>query len=148
MRLSAVPNKINKKNSEIIGFAMQLYSIYPLRREWDISRLGNQVVSAVYHEKIRIFFSQDGIPVGLIIWAFPSSSIQDTLLNEPNYILHESEWDENGSLYIIDFIAFPSYLFSILHELRKTTFAPYSEVKFIRVKKSTNKRQLVSWKIN
>lgn len=147
MRLSPEANKVSRQNAGLIGLAMQLYSAHPQRREWNISRLGNLVISAVYHEKIRIFFSQDGNPVGLVIWAFPSESVQEMLLIEPNYVLHESEWDENGSLFIVDFIYFPSYLFSIMNELRHTTFSDYSEVKFIRAKDKANKRRMVSWKL-
>lgn len=147
MQLSLVSDKANRQSSELIGFAMRLYSIHPQRREWNVSRLGNQVMAAVYHEKIRVFYNRYGVPVGLVIWAFPSQSVQDVLLNEPNYVLHESEWDENGSLYIVDFIYLPGYLFSILNELRHTTFAPYKTVRFPYTNIKTNRRKLVSWNL-
>lgn len=145
MRLSPVASAMSKRNAEQIGFAMQLYATHPKRQEWNISRLGALVIAAVYHEKIRFFFNQDGAPIGLVIWAFPSQEIQDFLLQEPNYVLHESEWDENGTLWILDFLAPPDHMICIMNELRHTTFAAQKIVKFVRTDARTNRRRVVSW---
>lgn len=147
MRLSPVASNYNKRNAELFGFALQICSINPRRQEWSIGRLSALIIPAVYHEKIRFFFNHDGIPVGYIVWAFPSPEIQNLLFHEPNYVLHESEWDEDGSLLILDFVAQPEHIFSILGELRRSTFAAFKSVSFAQLDSKTNTRRMVTWTI-
>lgn len=147
VRLSPVASNYNKRNAELFGFALQICSINPRRQEWSIGRLSALIIPAVYHEKIRFFFNHDGIPIGYIVWAFPSPEIQNLLFHEPNYVLHESEWDEDGSLLILDFVAQPEHIFSILGELRRSTFAAFKSVSFAQLNSKTNTRRMVTWTI-
>jgi len=147
MKLSPVASNYNKRNAELFGFALQISSMHARRQEWSVGRLSSLILPAVYHEKIRFFFNHDGMPIGYIVWAFPSPEIQNLLFHEPNYILHESEWDEDGQLLILDFVAQPENIFSILSELRRSTFAAYNTVSFAQLDSKTNTRRMVTWTI-
>ncbi len=147
MSLSPIASNANKRNAELFGFALQLCSLHPNRQEWSVGRLSALIISAVYHEKIRFFFNREGNPIGYIIWAFPSPEIQNLIFHEPNYVLHESEWDEDGTLLVLDFVINPQYLFNICSELRRTTFFTNETVTFARLDKKTGGRRLSTWKI-
>lgn len=147
MSLSPIASNANKRNAELFGFALQLCSTHPHRQELSVGRLSALIISAVYHEKIRFFFNREGTPIGYIVWAFPSPEIQNLLFHEPNYVLHESEWDEDGSLLVLDFVAHQDHLFSIFGELRRSTFSTYKTVSFVHSNIKTNVRRLVTWTI-
>lgn len=60
------------------------------------------LIPAADHKQIMVFFDYFGNPKGYIIWANIAPDSELRLLNDPNFILHESEWDEGNSTWILD----------------------------------------------
>lgn len=57
---------------------------------------------AIDHQQILFFFDSFDAPVGYITWANLAPDSADRLLKDPNFLLHESEWDEGNLTWIID----------------------------------------------
>lgn len=60
------------------------------------------LMPAVDHKQIMLFFDYFGDPKGYIIWANLAPDSELRVLNDPGFILHESEWDEGNSTWILD----------------------------------------------
>ncbi|WP_050549347.1 toxin-activating lysine-acyltransferase [Pseudomonas sp. BRG-100] len=60
------------------------------------------LMSAIQHKQIIIFFDVFDNPIGYVTWANLSYDVELRLLKDPNFSLHESEWDEGDKTWIID----------------------------------------------
>ncbi|PRW84531.1 toxin-activating lysine-acyltransferase [Pseudomonas simiae] len=91
---------MEKANS--LGFAlwvaMQSHSYYMFRlidlRVW--------IEPAIHHNQIMFFFDIFDKPIGYIIWANLAPDVEKRFLNNPDFLLHESEWDEGNKTWILD----------------------------------------------
>ncbi|MCP2052007.1 UNVERIFIED_ORG: cytolysin-activating lysine-acyltransferase [Pseudomonas fluorescens] len=85
------------------GVAMECQVYFSLRlidvRTW--------LMPAINHKQIMCFFDGYSNPVGYVTWANLAPDSEQRLLNDPNFLLHESEWDEGSATWIID-CCFPS----------------------------------------
>ena len=127
-----------------LGHVVYLLGMLPARWNRPVGQVAQLVAAATHHQFIRVLFGPTGQPVACVIWAFPSPEVQRRLAENPNYVLHESEWDEGGSLWILDMIAPFGNLRQVLRELRQTTFARQSLVQFAHDKPARGFRQVVS----
>jgi len=90
------------ERARIMGFAcwvaMECQAYFSLRlidvRAW--------LVPAINHKQVMCFFDDFDNPVGYITWANLAPDSEQRLLNDPNFLLHESEWDEGAATWIID----------------------------------------------
>lgn len=62
---------------------------------------------AIEHEQIIFLYDRTATPIGFVIWAHLAPDSEQRFLNEPDFLLHPSEWNEGGRTWIIDF-CFPS----------------------------------------
>ncbi|WP_368962880.1 toxin-activating lysine-acyltransferase [Pseudomonas marginalis] len=60
------------------------------------------LMPAINHKQILFFYDGCGDPVGYITWANLAPDSEQRLLNDTNFLLHESEWDEGAATWIID----------------------------------------------
>jgi cytolysin-activating lysine-acyltransferase len=60
------------------------------------------LVPAINHKQIMCFFDGYNNPIGYVTWANLTPESERRFLNEPNFLLHESEWDEGAATWIID----------------------------------------------
>lgn len=58
---------------------------------------------AIEHDQILFFFDKAGNPFGYITWAHLAPDTEERLLNDPNFLIHPSEWSEGGNTWIVDF---------------------------------------------
>lgn len=81
----------------LVGFMCKEYSLC------QIITLGIWVVPAIDHDQIVFFFDKSSTPLGYVSWAYLASDSEERLLNDPEFLLHFSEWNEGGDVWIIDF---------------------------------------------
>ena len=117
------------------------YRAYPLvsLSAWiDPAIVTNQL--AIFHE------SYSGNPVGYMTWAFLAPDVEHRWLSDPNVLLHESEWNEGGNLWIMDFLAMPGYCEDIIEFIEKNMFADHSQASSLRRKDDGTVRKVSHWK--
>lgn len=90
------------EKAKLIGFAAWI--VMQCRR-YSMLRLVDfrvWVIPAIDHKQIVFFFDDYDSPVGYVIWANLAPDSERRLLEDPNFLLHESEWDEGNRTWIID----------------------------------------------
>jgi cytolysin-activating lysine-acyltransferase len=87
----------------------------------------------IFVDQIAIFYDSKGRnPVGYITWAWLAPDVVDRWKNDPKVMLHESEWTEGESLWIMDFVALPGYCLDIIALVKKTMFLEVAEANWLR----------------
>jgi cytolysin-activating lysine-acyltransferase len=61
------------------------------------------ICRAIEHDQILLFFDKTDNPFGYITWAHLAPDTEERLLNDPNFLIHPTEWSEGGKTWIIDF---------------------------------------------
>ncbi|MCU6199434.1 toxin-activating lysine-acyltransferase [Citrobacter cronae] len=94
---------------EQIGFAVSCmlhntnYSLYP------VLTIQYWTEFAIQHNQIKFLFDTRGFPLAYITWAYIEVDTEIRLINDPEFRLHPSEWNENGRIWIIDFCCKPGF---------------------------------------
>ncbi|HAT1563675.1 toxin-activating lysine-acyltransferase [Raoultella ornithinolytica] len=94
---------------EQIGFAVSCmlhnrnYSLYP------VLTIQYWTEYAIQHNQIKFLFDSRGFPLAYITWAYLEADTEARLLNDPEFRLHPSEWDEDGRIWILDFCCKPGF---------------------------------------
>lgn len=85
---------------EQIGFAVSCmlhnrnYSLYP------VLTIQYWTEYAIQHNQIKFLFDSRGFPLAYITRAYLEADTEARLLNDPEFRLHPSEWDEDGRIWI------------------------------------------------
>lgn len=94
---------------EQIGFAVSCmlhnrnYSLYP------VLTIQYWTEYAIQYNQIKFLFDSRGFPLAYITWAYLEADTEARLLNDPEFRLHPSEWDEDGRIWILDFCCVPGF---------------------------------------
>lgn len=104
---------------EQAGFAVSCmlynrnYSLYP------ILSLQYWTEFAIQHRQIKFLFDRRGQPLAYVTWAYLEADTEARLLNDPQFRLHPSEWNEGGRIWILDFCCQPGFGRTIMHYLEQ-----------------------------
>lgn len=94
---------------EQIGFAVSCmlhhrhYSLFP------VLTIKLWTEYAIQHQQIKFLFDASGLPLAYITWAYLDTDTEQRLLNDPNFRLHPSEWNEGSRIWILDFCCKPGF---------------------------------------
>lgn len=107
------------RNSAVYGHALRLLWATSGKQAalGDISR---RLWPAVLLKQIDFLFNSKGVPVGFVTWAYLTEGCAQDLINDPDYILHLSEWNEGDQLWIMDVVSVPGQVRNLARKLRKT----------------------------
>jgi len=105
-----------------LGYIAALLANHPEYRGFPIACLQAWIIPALAHGQARVFFDEKGSAVGYLTWAYFADDVSDRWVNDPAVLLHLSEWNEGGDLWILDFFAVPGYARIILDEVRANMF--------------------------
>lgn len=89
---------------EQIGFAVSCmlynrnYSLYP------VLTIQYWTEYAIQHNQIKFLFDSRGFPLAYITWAYLEADTEARLLRDPEFRLHPSEWNEDGSGFWISVV--------------------------------------------
>lgn len=93
--------------AELIGFACLLIFLSKRYSLFQIITIRIWLIPAIDHKQILFLFNKIGVPLGYLTWAHLAPDSEQRLLEDSNYLLHTSEWNEGGRTWIID-CCFPS----------------------------------------
>lgn len=129
-----------------LGYIAALMASNPLYRTFPIACLQVWVLPPLAHGQARIFFDEKGGAVGYLTWAFLAEDVADRWINDPKALLHFSEWNEGGDLWIMDFFAVPGFAKIIVDEARRGMFADETYAFSVRKSRGCAVRRRVRWR--
>ena len=97
---------------EQYGLAAYICALVQVRR--DVLNLNQWIMPAILHEQIMFVFDRGGIPIGYWTWAYLASDVEIRLRYDQNAVLHESEWNEGNSLWVMELAAYAGYVNDIV----------------------------------
>lgn len=125
-----------KQRWEPLGFACSLIAHSELHSKLPISYLTRVINAALKHRYIKFYFDHEGNASGYVIWAYLAPDVERRIMQRGWWDLHESEWNEGDSLWIVDLVA--PYggggTREILADLRDTVFPNAPVVSYLRQK--------------
>jgi cytolysin-activating lysine-acyltransferase len=102
---------------------------------------------ALVTNQLAIFYRwNDGEPVGYISWALLAPDVEHKWINDPEFVLHTSEWNEGGTLWIMDFLALPGYCEDIIEYVGENMFKEYSHAYSLRRRPDNSIRKICCWR--
>lgn len=90
------------EQAKTLGFAFWIAMQCPEYCLFRLIDLRTWLMPAIQHKQIMLFFDAFDNPIGYVTWANLAADAEDRLLNDPNFLLHECEWDEGNRTWIID----------------------------------------------
>jgi hemolysin-activating ACP:hemolysin acyltransferase len=76
------------------------------------------IVPAILHEQIMFVFDKSGEPIAYWTWAFLSREVESSVISDYNFTLHEGDWNESNSLWIMELVAPCGYINDIVYYIR------------------------------
>jgi hemolysin-activating ACP:hemolysin acyltransferase len=117
-----------------IGFVASILRASKAHSHYPVSYIRDLIEPALAHRLIKLYFNQKGDPVGYVVWAYVAEDVQTRFLQTGKWDLHESEWREGRSLWIVDFVAPFGHTYAILKDLRDHVFPKERELCYYRIK--------------
>src|SRR5438552_12392522 len=87
---------------------------------------------AILLKQIKLFYNEQGHPVGYLTWAFLAPDVEEEWNSDPKVMLHISEWNEGDSLWIMDLLAPSGFGRRILRYAREEMFKDFDSAKSLR----------------
>lgn len=101
---------------------------------------------ALLSNQLAIFYRwNDGKPIGYMTWAFLAPDVEQRWKNDPKVLLHDSEWNEDGTLWIMDFLALPGYCEDIVEFVDRNMFAGHTQAYSLRRRSNGSVRKVSCW---
>lgn len=92
---------------ENLGFAVSCMLMNNNYSLYHIKTLQIWTQKAINHNQFKILFDHKENPLGYITWAWFRDDTLARLINDPLFLPHSSEWNEGGTLCILDFCCRP-----------------------------------------
>lgn len=144
-RLSFTPDTHVQKFSEQLGMAVSLMGHCRNYLMYQVLCLRLWTEPAIRHKQIKFFFDERGRLIGYITWAYLASDVEHRLIHDPNVLLHESEWNEGGSLWILDFVAPFGHAWAIVRHAMTRMFPDHMEARSLRRNPDGSVRKISIW---
>ena len=141
-----------KKNSEAGEFTRQLGAVTSLMlqvknyRYYPMACLLAWIIPPIQLSQLTIFYADNGTPIGYITWAWLAPDVEASWIQDPNVMLHISEWNEGESLWIMDFVAVPGMGRSLLRYVRDTFLPDQRVAKSLRRRSGRRAYRVTRWK--
>jgi cytolysin-activating lysine-acyltransferase len=88
----------------------------------------------------------DSHPVGYVTWAFLAPDVEERWKTDPEVSLHPSEWNEDGNLWIMDFLAEPGFCADIVEFIQQELFPGHQQAYALRRNDDGSVRKISCWK--
>lgn len=132
---SGKPNYV----SVMLGFACELLSKSPTHATFNIQHIGRILIPAIRHRQLNVLFDQDGKAIAYLVWATLMEDVETRFAEEKEIRLHESEWNEGKSLWIIDLVVIPGYMLAVKKYLSDLAFPEINNFRYMRKCRGTLK---------
>ncbi|HAT4519768.1 TPA: toxin-activating lysine-acyltransferase [Serratia marcescens] len=104
---------------ESLGFAVNCMLMNKNYSLHHIKTLQLWTQEAINQNQFKILFDHLDNPIGYITWAYLRDETLSRFINDPQFLLHNSEWDEGGTLCILDFCCKPGSAHLCLEHLKR-----------------------------
>ncbi|MHB1992681.1 toxin-activating lysine-acyltransferase [Metallibacterium scheffleri] len=101
---------------------------------------------AIMLNQIKLFFNDKGIPIGYMTWAWLAPDVEERWIHDPKVMLHFTEWNEGEALWIMDFLALPTYARLLQRHALKDMFPDQVLAKSLRRKPDGSTRRVTTWR--
>lgn len=118
--------------TEQLGLATELMCVAPRLLRHPLSFVRNRVRPAIQHGYIQFAFDDAGSPLAFWTWAFLAMDVVHRVSLQPYYVLHQSEWDEGSSLWILDLVAPYGHARDVMHFIARSFFKEYKRAYSVR----------------
>lgn len=117
-----------------IGAAAMLMVMQGEAGRRPLRHLRQVVEPAVIQKNIKFYFNEDGSLVGYVVWARLAEAVEEQVIASGRFELHESEWNEGTSFWIVDLVAPYGHFKYIARDLRDVVCAGEPTVRYLRQK--------------
>ena len=114
--------------------------------QYPIACLTLWISPAILHEQIHFFIDDQGGVAGYMTWAVVERDTEYRLLNDPQVLLHISEWNEGDRLWILDFLVVYGEVRTYIREAA-ALFEEFCEAKSVRRSEDGKVRKVTTWKL-
>lgn len=133
------------KNREQLGLVAELMCQSKVYRNQPLAFLRTWVMPAIEHDQIRFLFDHAGEPVAYWTWAFLAPDVEHRFIHDSHVLLHESEWNEGGQLWIMDLVALRGFIRSVIYHMNNSMLFDYSCAYSLRRNKGGIVRKVSLW---
>ena len=130
------------KLSQLVGDITLLLTDSNIHRNFPLADVRDLILPPVHLNQFRIYHTQEGKPVGLVVWGNFSQTVLDRYLSG-DVALSLDEWNSGNLLVFTDFIAPYGHALSIVKDLRTRVF-PTASAYALRFKKIGEPRKTIS----
>lgn len=102
LQTSCLDPKLNDK-ATMLGHAAMVMASCPRSSNFQIRTLYYWLTPAIEHAQIIMIFDSSSTPRGFLLWAHLAPDTERRLIEDANFLLHPSEWNEGGRAWVIDF---------------------------------------------
>lgn len=129
--------------SATLGALMQILMNTP-RQHFKLVSIVVQTLPAVRLNQVCVHRNVRGEPVAYAMWAFLSDEVAAEMRNNPDRLLHYSEWNEGLNLWIVDFVALPGYALPLATQMRTGCLRDFERAQGLRTRADGSVRKLAS----
>ncbi|WP_402721338.1 toxin-activating lysine-acyltransferase [Janthinobacterium rivuli] len=125
----------NQKSSFLtsqLGTAAYLILRCTKYRLFRVASVGAWLQPPILLKQICFFYDTLGHPIGYVTWAYLTREVEQRFVEDPNFLLHFSEWNEGDRLWMIDFVAPNGMVREIVDYIRRHLFNEFSEARYVR----------------
>ncbi|MFS0828800.1 toxin-activating lysine-acyltransferase [Pseudomonas phoenicis] len=95
-------DRLNDK-ATMLGHAALVMAGCRRSSSFQIRTLCYWLAPAIEHSQFIMLFDSSSSPRGFLTWAHLAPDTEERFVQDPNFLLHPSEWNEGGRAWVIDF---------------------------------------------
>ena len=130
---------------EMMGMAVWLMTKSRKYAEYPVACLSAWIEPAILHGQIHFFLGEDGKPNAYATWAWLAPDAERRLVEDPEVLLHVSEWNEGERLWIMDMVSIAGSIRDRIGEL-DAVLPAMAEARSLRRCEHGRVRKVVRWK--
>lgn len=130
---------------EALGMMMWLMKHADYHRQWPLWSVDTNIVPALLHGQIKLYFDEDQNPVGFASWAWLNDSAREQVLTDEEPLSLE-QWSSGEHLLFVDFVAPWGHTKNIVIDLKTHVFPEHCHAFSLRRNRDGSIRKVDYWK--
>lgn len=119
-----------ERRSAVLGEAIQIASKVPSYQRIPVAHMHSWLMPPILLNQIMLFYSESGICVGYLSWAYFTAGSADRYVNDRLFIPRLDQWREGPDLWVVDLACLPGAGNSVVSHFRASVRGRH--VNFIR----------------
>jgi len=122
------------QRAQFLGAVVQLAANCAYHNTVPLLGIVDRALTAYSLNQAKLYFNDYGQCVGYVIWAVVAPEVERRFLGTPVASLHISEWNEGGSLWILDFVVPHGSLRYVMDDFRDSLFKDFACITYFKYK--------------